>query len=96
VRRELRCRVRHSASGDRIEVSGALTASSQQRVVDALWRRAWARSPHITIDLTDLTFFEGDAVMVLLGNKRILERQRGCSIDLCGLETATRRILALN
>jgi len=32
---------------------------------------------------------------VLIGNKQILERQRNCQVDLTGLETATRRILAL-
>jgi anti-anti-sigma factor len=95
ARNGLRFQVSHTAAGDRIEVSGALTAKSQQRLVDTMWRRAWDGETHITVDLTGLTFFDGTAVMILLGTKRIVERQRGCTVDLCGLEVATRRILAL-
>ena len=95
MRRELRCRVSRSDAGDRIEVSGRLTRRSQQRVVDALWRRAWNKSRHITVDLAGVTYFDGTSVIVLLGNKQIVERQRGCRVDVTGLEVATRRIFAL-
>ena len=94
MRRGLRCRTIREQSGDRIEVTGALTQRSQQRVLDALWRRAWGRDAHITVDLAGLTYFESPSVITLIGTKRIVERQRGCTVDLCGLDTATDRILA--
>jgi anti-anti-sigma regulatory factor len=95
MRRGLRCRISRTPRGDRIEVSGRLTRRSQQRVVGALWRRAWTGGRHITVDLAGVTFFDGTSVIVLLGNKRIVERQRGCTVDVTGLENATRRILAM-
>ena len=95
MRHGLRCRVSQTPRGDHIEVTGRLTRRSQQRVVEALWRRAWTGGSHITVDLAGVTFFDGSSVIVLLGNKRIVERQRGCTVDVTGLETATRRILAL-
>ncbi|MDQ1706529.1 MAG: hypothetical protein QOF18_2895 [Frankiaceae bacterium] len=96
ARSGLRCRVSHHETGDHIEVSGALTARSQQRLVDTMWRSAWAGDRHITVDLTGLTYFDGTAVMTVLGTKRIVERQHGCTVDLCGLDVATSRIVALD
>ena len=95
MRRGLRCRISTTSSGDRIEVSGRLTGRSRQQVVDALWRRASAKGRQVTVDLAGVTYFDGTSVLVLLGNKQIIERQRGCTVNLTGLETATRRILAL-
>src|SRR4051794_31583700 len=94
-RRALRCRVSQTSSGDRIEVIGRLTQHSRKQVVDMLWRRAQRGNRSVTLDLAGVTYFDGTSVLVLLGNKQIIERQRGCQVDLTGLETATRRILAL-
>jgi anti-anti-sigma regulatory factor len=91
----LRCRVSRTTTGDRIEVSGRLTPQTRRQVVDALWERASGRDRHVTVDLAGVTYFDGTSVIVLLGNKRILEGQRGCRVDVTGLETATRRILQL-
>lgn len=92
--RGLRCRVSRSTAGDRIEVAGKLTQRSRQRLIDLLWNSA-ADGRQVTLDLAGVTYFDGNSVLVLIGNKQILERQRGCRVDLTGLETATRRILAL-
>ena len=92
----LRCRVSRTISGDRIEVEGKLTQRSRKRLIDLLWRSAGSDGRPVTLDLAGVTYFDGHSVLVLLGNKQILERQRGCRVDLTGLETATRRILALS
>jgi len=94
VRRGLRCRVSRNTDGDRIEVEGRLTQRSRKRVIDLLWNSATAGRP-VTLDLAGVTYFDGQSVLVLIGNKQIIERQRGSHVDLTGLETATRRILAL-
>ena len=78
---------------DRIEVSGRLTEQTRRRIVDALWDRPGDRD--VVVDLAGLTYFDGTSVIVLLGNKRIIERQRGCRVELTGLDTATSRIMAL-
>jgi anti-anti-sigma regulatory factor len=90
----LRCRVSRTTTGDRIEVAGKLTQRSRKRLIDLLWNSAADGRP-VTLDLAGVTYFDGNSVLVLIGNKQILERQRGCRVDLTGLETATRRILAL-
>ena len=95
MRRGLQCRVSRTASGgDRIEVVGKLTQRSRKRLIDLLWDSAAGGRP-VTLDLAGVTYFDGNSVLVLIGNKQILERQRGCQVDLTGLDTATRRILAL-
>jgi anti-anti-sigma regulatory factor len=94
VLRGLRCRVSRTNEGDRIEVEGKLTQRSRKRLIDLLWESASDGRP-VTLDLAGVTYFDGNSVMVLIGNKQILERQRGSQVDLTGLETATRRILAL-
>jgi anti-anti-sigma regulatory factor len=94
VGRGLRCRVSRNTDGDRIEVEGRLTQRSRKRVIDLLWNSATAGRP-VTLDLAGVTYFDGQSVLVLIGNKQIIERQRGSHVDLTGLETATRRILAL-
>lgn len=81
--------------GDRIQVEGRLTQRSRKRLIDQLWSSASGGRP-VTLDLAGVTYFDGTSVLVLIGNKQILETQRGCQVDLTGLETATRRILALN
>jgi anti-anti-sigma regulatory factor len=91
----LNCRLIPAASGDRIEVRGKLTARSRRRVIDLLWRRTGTTGRRVTLDLAGVTYFDGASVLVLLGNKQIIERQRGCVVDLTGLDVATRRILAL-
>lgn len=92
--RGLRCRVSRTNEGDRIQVEGKLTQRSRKRLIDLLWASASDGRP-VTLDLAGVTYFDGNSVMVLIGNKQILERQRNCQVDLTGLETATRRILAL-
>jgi anti-anti-sigma regulatory factor len=71
-----------------------LTQRSRKRLIDQLWSSAAGGRP-VTLDLAGVTYFDGPSVLVLIGNKQIIERQRGCSVDLTGLEIATRRILAL-
>jgi anti-anti-sigma regulatory factor len=95
VRHGLQCKVIRAASGDRIEVHGKLTARSRKQVVDLLWRETGTSGHHVTVDLAGVTYFDGTSVLVLIGNKQIIEGQRGCHVDLTGLDTATRRILAL-
>lgn len=90
----LRCRVSRHTDGDRIQVEGRLTQRSRKRLIDLLWTSASDGRP-VTLDLAGVTYFDGNSVMVLIGNKQILEQQRGCRVDLTGLEIATRRILAL-
>ena len=95
MRRGLRCRVSRTTDGDRIEVAGKLTQRSRKRLIDLLWTSAADGRP-VTLDLAGVTYFDGNSVLVLIGNKQILERQRNCQVDLTGLETATKRILALS
>jgi anti-anti-sigma regulatory factor len=95
VRNGLRCRVSRDTAGNRIEVEGRLTQRSRKRLIDLLWISATGGRP-VTLDLAGVTYFDGTSVMVLIGNKQIIEQQRGSQVDLTGLETATRRILALS
>jgi anti-anti-sigma regulatory factor len=95
MRGGLRCRVSRTTAGDRIEVEGKLTQRSRKRLIDLMWRQASTSGRPVTLDLAGVTYFDGNSVLVLIGNKQILERQRGCQVDLTGLDTATRRILAL-
>ena len=91
--RELQCRVSRTDSGNHIAVSGRLTNRSQEQVTREVWRRAALADDPITVDLSDLTYFDGRSVLILLGTKRIVERQLGCAVDVTGLDQATRRIL---
>lgn len=95
MRRGLRCRVSRTPGERRIEVSGRLTPQTRRQLVDAMWDGAEGADRRVTVDLAGITYFDGTSVMVLLGNKRILEAQRGCRVDVTGLETATKRILQL-
>ncbi|GAC1445314.1 MAG: hypothetical protein NVSMB55_25740 [Mycobacteriales bacterium] len=90
-----RLRVRCSRDGSRLTVSGPLTARTRGRLLDKVHRSARPDLDCLIIDVDALTFFDAESLLVLLGTERVIERQRGCAIDIRGLDTATERITGL-
>lgn len=90
-----RLRVRGRDGGTRLAVSGPLTARTRGRLLDKVHRTA-RPGRDLVIDLNALSYFDVDSLLILLGTERVLERQRGCEIDIRGLDVATERITRLD
>ncbi len=90
-RASLSCRVRHDGPGVRIEVHGALTGGTRHRVLDAIWKNC-VSGQVVTVDLSELTYFDSPSLLALVGMQRIAEGQVGCQVDLTGVEDAAIRL----
>ncbi len=92
MRSSLRCRVRREGARVRIEVHGALTHSTRQRVLDAIWKYCGVQGRVVVVDLSGLTYFDSPSLLALVGTERIAEGQVGCHIELAGVEAAAMRL----
>lgn len=83
---------RRSGQQRTISVSGALTASKRKRLLAQMHLLAERQKAPITVDLSDLSSFDSDSLIILLGTERIIERQLGCEVDIRGLDVAAQRV----
>ena len=90
----MRCR-REGPAGRTLKVSGPLTSRTSGRLLGKIYALAGADRSPITVDVSELSYFDSVAVTILLGAERIVERQRGCPVDICGLDTAALRLTGL-
>ena len=89
-------RIRFGRREDRtIAVRGALTGTKRERLLSRMHALAARDRTPITVDVSELSYFDTDSLTMLLGTERIIERQLGCPVDIRGLDTATRRLTGL-
>jgi anti-anti-sigma regulatory factor len=60
-----------------------------------MWRSV-SRNGELVVDLSQVTYFDSTALWTLLGVEKIASRQRGCAVQLCGLDTATYAVTGLS
>jgi len=78
-----------------IVVRGALDGASRGRVLRKMHGLATKSRAPITVDVSDLSYFDSVSLTMLLGTERIIERQIGCPVDIRGLDVATSRLTGL-
>lgn len=78
-----------------IAVRGALTGARRERLLTRMHSLASRDRAPITVDVSDMTYFDSVSLTMLLGTERIIERQLGCPIDIRGLDIATSRLTGL-
>src|SRR5437763_10039188 len=89
-------RIRFGARGGRtIAVRGALTEGKRERLLSRMHALAARDRAPITVDVSEMSYFDSDSLTMLFGTERIIERQLGCQVDICGLEAATWRVTGL-
>ncbi len=96
MRSSLTCRTHHDGSRVRIEVRGALTHSTRQRLLDAIWKSCDQPGRVVAVDLRGLTYFDSPSLLALVGMERIAEGQVGCQVDLAGVEEAAMRLTGVD
>lgn len=90
----IKCR-REGPAGRTITVSGPLTSRTSHRLLSEIHELAARACAPITVDVSNLSYFDSISLTILLGIERIIERQRGCPVDIRGIDVATQRLTGL-
>ena len=91
----LRCRIERDREATRLDVAGSLDRGNEIDLVRAFWRAADRPGREVVVDLSRVTYFDSIALTTVLGLERIAERQRGCAVDVRGIETAAWSLTGL-
>lgn len=85
----------HCPAARTITVTGPLTGANRERLVSKMHRMAARGHEPITVDVTELSYFDSVSLTILLGTERIIERQLGTPVEIRGIDVATSRLVGL-
>jgi anti-anti-sigma regulatory factor len=88
----IRCQRERGDAGQVLTVSGQLTSRTRRRLLEKMHALAARREGPLTVDVSNLSYFDSVSLTMLLGTERVIERQLHCPVEIRGIDVAMFRL----
>lgn len=91
---DLRLRTRNVEAATLVEIGGEIDLQSAPQLRAGLLKTSDVPSPHVVIDLSEVSFIDSTGVGVLVGALK-RARANGGEVHFCGVQARVRRVLEI-